>query len=154
MKQKILDNIKVSESGCWEWQRSLFRTGYGRVRFEGKSCSVHRVAYKVFKGEIPADLCVMHSCDNRKCCNPAHLSLGTASDNMKDMVAKGRNHKVDNRGESNGKATLTVELVTAIYLDKRSHKEIAKEFNVAQSTVSRLKGGKRWHHVTSTLVNT
>lgn len=33
---------------------------------------------------------IMHSCDNPKCVNPAHLSQATNSDNIKDMHRKDR----------------------------------------------------------------
>jgi len=38
----------------------------------------------------PGPLVVMHACDNRSCINPDHLSVGTARDNVRDMIAKGR----------------------------------------------------------------
>ena len=32
---------------------------------------------------------VMHHCDNKPCCNPAHLKIATQGENMRDKWAKG-----------------------------------------------------------------
>lgn len=33
---------------------------------------------------------ILHRCDNRKCVNAEHIFYGTSSDNMRDMLLKGR----------------------------------------------------------------
>lgn len=50
----------------------------------------HRLAYQVFTGEIPKGHQIMHACDNPPCCNPAHLSTGTAKQNAQDKMNKDR----------------------------------------------------------------
>lgn len=144
MRNKILNNTKVSDSGCWEWLLSGTLNGYGRVYHSGTRELAHRFSFRVFKGEIPSGLVVMHTCDNRRCCNPDHLTLGTASDNIQDMVKKGRNKQPDNSGEKHGLSKLTVDDVKAIFLDTRKQVTIAQEFCVTKATVSAIKGGKRW----------
>lgn len=72
-------------SGCWEWQGG--KAGeYGKFQ----NMRAHCFAYALCTGPIPAGMVVRHSCDNPPCVNPAHLSLGTQLDNMRDMVARGR----------------------------------------------------------------
>jgi len=78
---------------CWEWQGGKKPDGYGSAGYEGKSDLAHRVAWKLTKGPIPKGMYICHSCDNPACCNPAHLFLGTQSDNMKDMIVKGRHYR-------------------------------------------------------------
>jgi hypothetical protein len=83
-------------SGCWEWQGNRDYRGTGRVGngtyHKGTSSTVlvHRVAWELTYGPIPAGLFVCHTCDNPPCCNPAHLFLGTQKDNMHDCKLKGR----------------------------------------------------------------
>lgn len=78
--------------GCWEWKASLFKTtGYGQFALTStKPETSHRMAYKLTCGDIQDGLFVLHKCDNRKCCNPAHLFLGTQKNNIDDMCQKGR----------------------------------------------------------------
>lgn len=84
---------KVRKSdGCWEWTGSIGSHGYGQIMDRGTPLTVHRVSYLLAHGEdsIADGLYVMHRCDNKKCVNPDHLSLGTHADNMADMTSKGR----------------------------------------------------------------
>jgi hypothetical protein len=76
--------------GCWEWQGSRQQRGYGLFRIKGRLHKAHRAALMVSGVEVPDDLCVLHSCDNPPCCNPAHLRLGTKGENNTERHAKGR----------------------------------------------------------------
>jgi hypothetical protein len=83
---------------CWEWLGYVGTNGYGRITINYGDELVHRVAYQLAKGNISNGLFVCHSCDNRKCCNPDHLWLGTQADNLTDMYAKGRGPTGDKSG--------------------------------------------------------
>jgi hypothetical protein len=88
-KQRFLTNVD-KRNGCWLWQTRKDRRGYGQFFYKRGVHSAHRISYMIFKGEIGEGLFVCHKCDNPPCVNPDHLFLGTAKDNMHDMLAKGR----------------------------------------------------------------
>ena len=87
--ERFWDKVRVT-GGCWMWTSARDRWGYGRFRTEVSHVGAHRMAWMLAVGLIPGDLCVLHRCDNPSCCNPDHLFLGTAKDNIHDAMRKGR----------------------------------------------------------------
>lgn len=74
---------------CIEWNKSCNSNGYASVSFKGKIHTLGRLILEYFNGK-PLGRIMMHSCDNPKCINPAHLKWGTQKENIQDMVKKGR----------------------------------------------------------------
>jgi hypothetical protein len=72
--------------GCWLWTDALDRDGYGHI----SGVRAHRQSWKLFRGEIPRGVYVLHECDVPSCVNPDHLFLGTQQDNLLDMARKDR----------------------------------------------------------------
>jgi len=67
---------------CWEWGGSRTAQGYGDFRGGGIHWLAHRYAYVRFVGPIPEGLVLDHVvCDNRGCCNPAHVLPSTHREN-------------------------------------------------------------------------
>lgn len=99
-KARIKSKVVVDENGCWRWQKAIQPNGYGATTHKDKRISAHRLSYIAFKGDIPEGMCVCHVCDVRDCVNPDHLFLGTNSDNMQDMINKGRHPESWNKGKT------------------------------------------------------
>lgn len=143
--EKILGNINRLESGCWIWTRSKSKDGYGKVWYNGKLVSTHRLIYQLFNKEIPKGMYVLHKCDNSQCVNPDHLFLGTHTDNMRDMV----NKKRAATGEENG-SRLTEQDVKEIKIRLRNGDKvcmIAKCFHVHTNAISDIKRKRTWKNV-------
>lgn len=140
-------NVDVrGEGDCWEWRGHIDPQGYGRFYIGGGYKRAHRVAMETVS-HIPKGLFVLHSCDNRPCCNPAHLRAGTAADNARDMVERDRNSKFRVRGEAHGMAKLTENNVSFIRRSSRSNRSLARQFGVSRKAIIKIKSGETWKHV-------
>jgi hypothetical protein len=139
--------IKTSQ-GCWKWKGSKNIHGYGEVRINRKHMNGSRASWISYKGEIPKGMYVLHHCDNRECCNPEHLFLGTASDNMHDMMKKGRSNFL--KGDDCPWKKITSEIVLDVLDSLKkgiSTKEISKKHNISIDYISDIKRGHRWGHI-------
>lgn len=92
-------DTRAGATACWPWKASLDSSGYGKVSYMGRSVTAHRVARAMSAGGVKPGDVVRHTCDNPKCCNPAHLLVGTQFDNIADRQARGRQA----RGPRNGR---------------------------------------------------
>lgn len=136
--------LKVSKSpcGCWNWTAAKINSGYGvfqrsRTGLTGpRQITAHRFAYEATKGPIPDGAFVLHSCDNKLCVNPAHLSLGDHGQNVAE--AKARNRYISTN------ARLSPDQVTAIRASRERGIDAAKRYGVTPSAISNIRSFKRW----------
>ena len=139
----------VQDGECIVWTgATLGKYRYGGLKVGRLTCYAHRLSYQIHKGEIPAGMVVMHTCDRPQCINPEHLKLGTQADNMADMYAKGRN--TPTVGVINGRAKLTAEEVVTIraryvhHCRKDGASAIAREYGLTPQAISALLRGESW----------
>lgn len=165
-RDAFIQRTQPKPSGCIEWVGPRHDNGYGRFTFKRQQQLAHRAAWRLFRGELPADLCVLHHCDNPPCVNPEHLFLGDRGDNARDMAAKGRQwlqaspeRRAETfacpaerkaRGSGHGNAVLTEAQVLAIrqrVSRGERGKHLAAEFHCSTSLISAIVRGQAWQHV-------
>lgn len=149
--QHFWDGVDKSD-GCWEWTRSVGSHGYGAYWDGKKLWTCHRYVWTITNGEIPGGLHVLHTCDNRTCCNPSHLFLGTNNDNIADRMAKGRSRTTPKAGEQHHSAKLTDATVRKMLKElakgrRGVQSRLARKYGVSHSVVNRIASGKGWTHI-------
>lgn len=143
---------------CWNWKQCTQSNGYGRIRVEGKTHYVHRYVYQLLHGPIPKRRDICHECDNRKCCNPAHLFMGTRLANMRDATSKGRISRgvmhslaTTSAARSRRSTKLTLEDARRIRMLRaqgQTTAALASQFGVDPSNIRLIVSGKAWKEAT------
>jgi len=142
---------------CWLWQGAT----NGRYGIAVKSRQelklgekrriyAHRAAWELTNGKIPEGMFVCHKCDNPLCVNPSHLFLGTPTDNMRDCVNKGRLKFYHKKGSQHGRARLNERKVLLIrykYSQGKPIADLARKFDVGESTIRHIVSGDTWTHI-------
>lgn len=139
-----VDKRNIDE--CWEWKAALNSAGYGAF---GKG-RAHRIAYELTYGPIPDGYYVCHKCDNPPCVNPAHLFVGTPTDNVVDMIAKGRKVSPRLSGETNPNAKLTASQVIEIrkrYENGAKIRDLAQEYGLKNFGIDHIVHRRTWRHL-------
>ena len=149
-------------TGCWEWTGGKKVDGYGIFgsirdkKLNNKYQTSHRMSWLIHYGEIPIGLFVCHKCDNRVCCNPDHLFLGTQKENIADMIKKHRYVKGKiykgiescQYGENSPFHKLTTEKVLEIRKYKEtgnySSKVLGDVYGVSGTTIDKICNGEKW----------
>jgi hypothetical protein len=142
MPRKI--TYKISKTGCWECDSHKANAdGYFHMMVNGKAKKLHRIFYENYIGEIPKGLVVRHKCDNRGCCNPNHLELGTQYDNIQDAVKRRRIRSGENSVQSN----LTEKDIIEIRSSDKGPTELSKIYKISTGAICNIKSGKNWKYV-------
>jgi hypothetical protein len=159
VRTRIMESIEIdAATQCWNWKgrAKTGSCGYASITLPSKTnpragtkLTAHRVAYEYFIGDIPPGLIVMHRCDNVKCVNPDHLSLGTNKMNTQDMMRKGR-HRI-RRGSEHGMAILTEEAVRHIRAafdgSTETRRALALQYGVDIETIGAVLRRENWKHL-------
>lgn len=141
---------KRRDGECLVWTGLVTSDGYGLIRVGKRKRLVHRVAYRLTHGAdaLPDDVILLHKCDNPPCVNVSHLTPGTHADNVHDCMTKGRGDCP--KAEEHPHAKLTVDDVLSIrarIAGGEKGVDLAKEFGVWPSAISKAKNGRTWREL-------
>ena len=129
---------------CWEWQASRLYGGYGQHyptgRLESKILA-HRYVVEQLTGQLSPGVWVRHSCNNPPCCNPAHLSAGSPTENSLDCLHQGRN--LFSKLQPN-----QVEMIRCIYSEMDvTQGYVGRLYGLKDAAVSKIVRRATWEHV-------
>lgn len=147
IKRFINKLTQEKDSDCTIFHGEILCSGYGRMCINYKKIVAHRISYLIFKGDIPENKLVLHSCDNRRCVNPDHLFLGTYQSNMDDKVLKNRQSKGELTNRTSLDETTVIKIREIRKNKKMKYKDIALLFNISTPSAGDICRRRSWKHV-------
>ncbi len=134
-------------SYCWLWRGTIDHGGYG-IFYSNGPIKAHRHSYELHFSKIAAGKFICHTCDIRNCVNPKHLFEGTALDNNRDKMRKGRCSRVHFYGEVNPMAKISrreaLEIREIYAFGGSSQRLIGEAYGLTQQTISSIIKGDLW----------
>lgn len=141
----LSEHVQHRDEACVLWPYGCNQKGYGHLTFRGRTLKASRVMCILAHGEPPfVGAEAAHSCNNRKCVNPTHISWKTAKANAADKDTAGTTY----RGASHWRAVLTAEQVLRIVKDKRPASGVAADYGCTKSAIDCIRSGQSWSWLT------
>lgn len=154
-----------SDTDCWEWCGGTTSSGYGNLSWHGVHVQAHRVAYALSYGGIALQTgfrhegkakrykrFVLHKCDNRLCCNPKHLFLGSMRANLLDAYAKGRKTQPKSQHVNAKLSADQVRAIRAAYdAGDTRQVDLAAKYGVSQRAISLIVRRETYKDITETV---
>lgn len=139
-------------ASCWLWTGSIGTKGHGLFRPGSGLTGAHRFSWELHHGPVPAGQNVLHNCpggDNPACVNPAHLWLGTLSENNTDRHQKGRDNPAVGKGHYRAAFTeADIEAIRRRYAAGGVlQSQLAAEYGVNKHTIHCIIRRKTWKHL-------
>lgn len=147
-KEKFLSLLRDTKE-CIEWPLSkIGDTGYGKVKYQGRTWRAHRLSYVLTNGDIPEKFFVCHTCDNKLCINPTHLYVGSPSDNISDSMRRGGRN--DSKKLSRD---VVVDIIKSHFIKKETGASIARKYNVSSNTIYHILRGSSYQRIYKEVMN-
>lgn len=137
----LIQQVGHQGDDCLLWPFSCCTPGYGIFMHEKKNRLAHRFMCELIHGAPPADHLAAHSCGNRRCVNPKHISWKTHTGNQLDRREQGTS--------SNKHSKLTLKQARQIRQLKglETTPETASKYGITESNVRHIQDGKTWREV-------
>ena len=88
--------------GCSYWVGAIADDGYGRFQADigvgSPTVAPHIFLWELRHGPVPASMRLLHVCDETSCVDDRHLDVGTQSENIRQMVRRGRSPHLRHAG--------------------------------------------------------
>jgi AraC-like DNA-binding protein len=140
--ERFLRRVNKTDK-CWEWRGAKYTTGYGQLNESvwGEH-TTHRWSYKYYHNkDIPNGYEICHSCDNRWCVNPEHL---TAEPKIENIKQKNERHSQPNNRSFTKEQ---VEEIRALRATGLFYKDIAERYGCNRRTIERIFTGVYYSNV-------
>lgn len=135
---------KQPEDVCWNWTGGVSSNGYGGFWHDNTTIGAHVFSVFLRDGTLPSqELLVRHVCNNKLCCNPQHLVVGTPKENSEDMIRAGTSQ----RGVKNTNNKLKSDDVKTIYESRESITALAHKYEVTKQCIYLIKQKKNWYYL-------
>lgn len=145
---RFWESVRKSETNeCWEWTGMIMDSGYGGISIANRTHLAHRISFLIEHGRLDPEKLVMHSCDNRRCVNPKHLSQGTDADNIGDAWLKGRLQKGERNGMSKLEERDVINIRKLYNSGSATMNQLADRYGVWVPCIWRIIRNLRWKHL-------